>query len=144
MKRIFLDTNIILSFYFNDAAIQQQKAVDLIFQEVNQGRIKGYISLISFYQLLYFIDKQLNNPKVAAQRAYAYLNVIRLTPFDPLLLSQLDIKMWPDYEDGLQYVCAKSGKCDIIVTTNSADFFASSLPVIDPLNFVLQNINLSW
>lgn len=141
MKRVFLDANVILSFYFNDAEIRQQKAIDLAFQEIKQGSIEGHISPISFYQLLHFIDKQINNPKVAAQRAYAYLNVVQLTPFDPLLLSRLDIKMWPDYEDGLQYICAKSGHCDIIVTTNSEDFFASSLPVVDPLNFALQYLN---
>ncbi len=140
VKRMLFDTNIILAYYFNDAEEQNQKAIDLLFQEAARGQIEGYISPICFYQLLHFIDRQIGNPKVAAQRAYAYLDVVQLTPFDPSLLAQLDINMWPDYEDGLQYVCAKSGKCDMIITTNSADFFASSLPVIDPLNFVLQYV----
>ena len=139
MKRLFLDTNILLSFHFNDAEKRQQKAIDFIFSEIEQGRWKGYISLVTFYQLLYFLDKKLNNPKVAAQRAYEYLKVIQLTPFNPSFLSQLDIALWPDYEDGLQYVCAQSGNCDVIISTNSADFFSAALPVIDPLNFVLQH-----
>ena len=138
MKRLFLDTNILLSFHFNDAEKRQQKAIDFIFSEIEHGQWEGYISLVTFYQLLYFIDKKLNNPKTAAQRAYAYLKVIQLTPFTPSFLSQLDIALWPDYEDGLQYVCAQSGSCDIIISTNSADFFSATLPVIDPLNFILQ------
>lgn len=93
---------------------------------------------MTFYQLLYFIDRRIKNPKEAAKRAYAYLNLLQLTSFDPISLYSLDITLWPDYEDGLQYACAQSGNCDIIITTNSADFFASTLPVIDPLNFVLQ------
>lgn len=139
MKRLFLDANILLSFHFNDAEKRQQKAIDFIFGKIEEGRWEGYISLITFYQLLYFIDKKLNNPMTSAQRAYQYLNLIKLTPFVPTLLSQLDINLWPDYEDGLQYVCAQSGNCDVIISTNSADFFAATLPVIDPLNFVLQH-----
>lgn len=139
MKRLFLDANILLSFHFNDAEKRQQKAIDLIFSKIEEGRWEGYISLITFYQLLYFIDKKINNPITSAHRAYQYLNVIKLTPFAPALLSQLEINLWPDYEDGLQYVCAQSGDCDVIISTNSVDFFAATLPVIDPLNFVLQH-----
>ena len=138
MSRLFLDANIVLSFHFQDAERRQQKAIDLIFSRIEQERWEGYISLVTFYQLLYFIDRQLNNPKEAARRAYAYLSILQLTPFNPEQLSSLDIARWPDYEDGLQYVCTQSGRCDVIVTVTSADFFSSELPVVDPLNFVLQ------
>lgn len=138
MKKLFLDTNVLLSYHFCDAEKHQQKAIDWIFSGIEQKRWEGYISLVTFYQLLYFIDKKINNPKTAAKRAYAYLDFIKLTPFDPLLLSNLDINVWPDYEDGLQYVCAQSNACDLILTTNSTDFFASAIPVIDPFNYILQ------
>lgn len=138
MKRLFLDANILLSFHFNDAEKRQQKAIDYIVSKIEQGRWEGYISIITFYQLLYFIDKKINNPIISAQRAYQYLNLLKLTPFVPTLLSQLEINLWTDYEDDLQYVCAQSGDCDMIISTNSVDFFAAALPVIDPLNFVLQ------
>ena len=139
MKHLFLDTNVLLSFHFADAEKHQQKAIDYIFSEIEQKRWVGYISLITFYQLLYFIDKKIDNPKIAAKRAYAYLDILKVTPFDPSFIAALDITLWPDYEDGLQYCCAQSGSCDIILTTNSVDFFASGLPVSDSLNFILQH-----
>ena len=105
---------------------------------IEQKQQKGFISLVTFYQLLYFIDRKIKNPKEAAKRAYAYLKILKLTPFNPTSLYSLNITLWPDCEDGLQYACAQSGECEIIITTNSVDFFASALPVIDPLNFVLQ------
>lgn len=138
MRRLFLDANIILSFHFNDAEKPQQKAIDFIFSNIEQRKWEGHISLITFYQLLYFIDKKIKNPVTSAKRAYKYLDIIQLTPFAPGLLTEMDINHWPDYEDGLQYICALSGKCDAIISTNSNDYFASTLPVIDPLNFVLQ------
>lgn len=139
MKQLFLDANILLSFHFNDAEKRQQKAINFIFHEIEQKRWNGYISLVTFYQLLYFIDKKLNSSQTATKRAYAYLNIIQLTPFSPSLVSHININLWPDYEDGLQYLCAQSGSCDVIISTNSDDFFASTIPVIDPLNFVLQH-----
>lgn len=138
MKKLFLDANILLSFHFVDAEKRQQKAIDLIFAGIEQGRWEVYISLVTFYQLMYFIDRKISNAPTAAQRAYAYLNVLNLTPFDPSLVSDFNIDLWPDYEDGLQYLCAQSGQCDIIITTNSKDFFSSDIMVVDPLNFVLQ------
>jgi predicted nucleic acid-binding protein len=138
MKRLFLDANILLAFHFNNAEKWQQKAIDFIFSEIEKQRWEGYISLITFYRLLYFIDKKINNPKAAAQRAFAYLSVLQLTPFDPETLAQQKVELWPDYEDGLQHACARSGLCEVLITTNSVDFFASELPVIDPLNFALQ------
>ena len=136
--RLFLDSNILLSFHFKDASKHQQKAIDFVFTQIEQKRWEGYISLITFYQLLYFIDKKRNNPKTAAKRAYAYLEVLQLTPFNPSLLSKLDIDLWPDYEDGLQYMCARSGICDVIISTSTHDLFASELLVVDPLNFVVR------
>ena len=142
MKKLFLDTNILLSFHFVDAEKRQQKAIDLIFARIEQGRWEGYMSLVTFYQLMYFIDRKIDNAQTAAQRAYAYLKILKLTPFDPSLVSDLNISLWPDYEDGLQYLCAQSGRCDTIISTNSKDFFSSEIMVIDPLNFVLQYADL--
>ncbi len=56
MKRLFLDTNVLLSFHFHDAEKHQQKAIDFLFSKIEQQRWEGHISLVTFYQLLYFID----------------------------------------------------------------------------------------
>ena len=138
MRRIFLDANILLSFHFKDAIKRQQKAIDLIFAEIEKNNLEGSISLLSFYQLLYFIDRKTKNPILASSRAYPYLNLLSISPFDPITLSDFDFTLWPDYEDGLQYLCAQSGTYEAIITTNGYDYFASDLPIFDPLNFVIQ------
>lgn len=138
MRRIFLDANILLSFHFKDAEKRQQKAIDLIFLAIEKRNLEGCISILTFYQLLYFIDRKTRSPVVASARAYPYLNLLTVTPFDPLTLTDFDFTLWPDYEDGLQYICAQSGSCEGIITTNGYDYFASDLPIFDPLNFVIQ------
>lgn len=137
MRRLFLDVNVLLSFYFADAEKHQQKAIDIIFSAIDQNNYEGVISIISFYQLMHFIDRKERNPQIASSRAYAFLDILEIAPFDPTYIRQISPDLWPDYEDGLQYVCALSGKVDVIITTNGGDFFSSQLPVVDPLNFVI-------
>jgi predicted nucleic acid-binding protein len=137
MKKIFLDTNVLLSFHFCDAEPIQQKAIDFIFQEIQDDKFKGIISIISFYQLLYFLEKNYASAKIASNRAYAYLELLEIGKFDPKKLEGVTYDYWPDYEDGLQYASALSCGAEVILTTNSKDFFSSKIEVIDPLNFIL-------
>ncbi|MEM6395887.1 MAG: PIN domain-containing protein [Bacteroidota bacterium] len=141
MQRLFLDANVLLSFYFSDAEKNQQKAIDTIISSIDQNRYEGVISIISLYQLMHFIDSKERNPKLASSRAYAFLDILELAPFNPIYIKQINSNLWPDYEDGLQYACALGSNIDFIITTNGGDFFSSQLPVVDPLNFViLQNL----
>lgn len=141
MRRIFLDSNVLLAFHFQDAEARQQKAIDQIFSWIENDRYIGQISLISFYQLLHFIDRSIKSPSEAAKRAYRYLNFVKIVPFIPDRLDGFKFYRWSDYEDGLQYLCAESGQSDLIITTNGYDYHESKLPVIDPLNFVLREMS---
>jgi len=42
----------------------------------------------------------------------------------------------PDFEDAVQYHCARSNGCDGIVTRNTKDFPGTGIPVYDPGGFV--------
>ncbi len=45
----------------------------------------------------------------------------------------------PDFEDVLQYECAKSAGCDIIITSNSKHFkFIKDIEVVTTLDFAAQ------
>ena len=44
-----------------------------------------------------------------------------------------------DFEDMLQYQCAKAAGCDVIITNNKRDFYAfSDLPFLTSMEFLLQ------
>ena len=46
-------------------------------------------------------------------------------------LSALELQA-KDFEDALQYFCAMSNQCDVIVTRNKKDFQFSSIDVLTP------------
>lgn len=43
---------------------------------------------------------------------------------------------WNDFEDAIQYYCAKENNCDAIITRNADDFSKSELLVFTPLDFL--------
>lgn len=43
-----------------------------------------------------------------------------------------------DFEDALQYFCAKSYHCDRIVTRNEKDFYFSDIKVCSPVEFLSE------
>ena len=44
-----------------------------------------------------------------------------------------------DFEDVLQYVCAKENKCDVIVTSNKKHFLFSEVQICSPNEFLNRN-----
>ena len=43
-----------------------------------------------------------------------------------------------DFEDGLEYYSALKHSCDVIITENQADFYFSSIEVLDCEQFILK------
>ncbi len=57
---------------------------------------------------------------------------------DSQLQSAYDVEA-PDFEDVLQYECAKSAGCETIVTSNTKHFkFIKDIDVVSTLDFALQ------
>jgi len=55
------------------------------------------------------------------------------------LVSALENEDFTDFEDCLQYECAKEFNADYIITRNPSDFNKSSVPTIKPSNFIKQH-----
>jgi len=49
-------------------------------------------------------------------------------------------EVFMDFEDCLQYLCAKSVNADFIVTRNPKDFVNSTIPAILPDDFCNRNL----
>jgi len=51
-----------------------------------------------------------------------------------IIISSLDSE-FKDFEDGVQYFCAKKIDADLIITSNKKDFAHSEIKVLTPLEF---------
>lgn len=133
MKKIFLDTNIIIDVigereeFYNDA-------VDLISTEINRKN-KIFISSFSLPTVFYIVSKYessiLVKNKIKTLRSLIF--IIDLT--DSIIDRALDSN-FKDFEDALQYYSAFNKKCDVIITRNKKDFKMSNLPVLTPREYI--------
>ena len=117
MKRVFLDTNILLDFGLGrNGAEEAEKILALGLA----GVIEVCASYLSYANMGFILR---HHPK---EEIYDLVAQMRE---DVLVLStdaaQLDKGLTlfaNDFEDALQYQCAKANGCDIIITNNGKDY----------------------
>ena len=115
MKRAFFDTNILIDY------IQDREGGDDAKQLLLRGRdreVELYASILTFANIAYILDG-----KADIYELFAMLtSIITVLPMDNAQLQNALEQRSKDFEDMLQYQCAKAGGCDVIVTNNVKDY----------------------
>lgn len=137
MKKIFLDTNFLIDLMLRDEYKSICKRVlDIGFQY----HMWFYISFLSVANYAYIARKRpqeelhedirliIESFIVFAQNKEQIEKAISLRP--------------KDFEDALQFQCAKQAGCECIITRNKKDFSFSDIPVFTAEEF-LAEINLN-
>ena len=134
MKRVFLDTNILLDYGLDR---EQADYAENILALGKLGVIELYASYLSYANMGYI----LRHHPVA--EIYSLIRMMRqpveVLPCDAAQLDAgLDFEV-KDFEDMMQYQCAKAAGCDVIVTNNKKDFQQfCELPVLTSEEVLLQ------
>ena len=134
MKRVFLDTNILLDYGLDR---EQADYAENILALGKLGAIEICASYLSYANMGYILR---HHP---AEEVYSLIRMMRepvsVLPCDA---EQLDAGLQTevnDFEDMMQYQCAKAAGCDIIVTNNKKDFHAfCDIPFMTSEEFLLQ------
>jgi predicted nucleic acid-binding protein len=127
MKKLFLDTNIIIDLIadrkpFSKYAIQ-------LFQKADKKEVQLITSSHSIATAHYLLKKYLEEKELRAVliNLLDYLTVI---PVDEDVLRKGLRSKHKDFEDSIQILCATSvEKIDCIITRNTKDFKTSEIPV---------------
>jgi len=127
--KIFIDTNIFLDVILNrkDVADATQ-----ILNSCHQKLFDGYVADITLLNIDYIASKQTKNLR-------DFLDIINQT----FTVVGADNKMFDmafkidnnDLEDTVQYVCAYTEQCSLIVS-NDKKFYRGSIEVLDSVEFV--------
>jgi predicted nucleic acid-binding protein len=134
MKRIFVDTNIILDLLSKREPFYQESA-DL-FSLADKKVIEIYISSLSIANTNYTLTRLTNseNAKVILRKLQLIVNILALD--DKIIGLSLNDNSFPDFEDGLQYFTAIENNIDTIITRNLKDFKAAKIPVLTAKQFI--------
>ncbi len=133
MKKIFLDTNVLLDYYLNRSGAE---AIEKIFILSNAGKIVLYASTLTFANFAYVIKRGHSK-----EEFYSVLNEVERRVYalsmDKKQLRKAIDHPCKDFEDMLQYQCALAGRCDAIITNNRKDFAEySKLPLFTSAEYI--------
>ncbi len=120
--KLLVDANILLDVL--QAREPHVKDSALIWKLCETGEADGYVSALTFANLVYVMRKELD-PK-GVQEVLSKLQLI----FHIAALTEADLKQasemeWKDFEDAIQCATAKRIGADFIITRNVRDFLQS-------------------
>ncbi|MBO7538816.1 MAG: PIN domain-containing protein [Prevotella sp.] len=136
MKCVFLDTNILVDYAlgreFGDDAEQ-------LLQRGHDGEVSLMASYLTFANMAYIL-----RTKVDIYALLEHLSgFIKVLPMDNEQLHNALGQRVHDFEDMLQYQCAKAGNCDVIITNNKHDFAEfCELPFMTAAEFMADENNV--
>jgi predicted nucleic acid-binding protein len=130
MTRIFLDTDVIIDFLIDRKPFSREVAV--LFTLVDERKLKGYVSSLTFSNLYYVLRKYESHHKVIS-KLESLANLLDIIKVDQDTIKNALDSQFLDFEDSIQYYCAfLSKKVDVIITRNTRDYKKALLPVMTP------------
>ena len=133
MRKIFLDTNIVLDVILNRTG-HVENALKII-SLVDLHKYEGWISSLSCSNVYYITARHFN--KITAMKKLEHFRVkIRISSVYEETIDLALSSDFNDFEDAIQYYSALSVKCDCIITRNIKDYKISEIPVYTPEEFI--------
>ena len=127
--RCLIDANVLLDVLASREPFVEDSS--RIWKLCETDQINGYISALTFADLVYVLRKELDPEKIEN-----VLNSLKLiftfTELNENDLSDASALRWNDYEDAIQSVTASRIKADCIITRNVKDFKNSSVMAFTP------------
>lgn len=137
MKHIYLDTNIIIDI-FAARAPHDLAAIEL-YRLAKENKIKIYISAESYTTIYYLlrINKITHNKCLLIFQDL--LKTTSVIATDENIINKAINIGFDDFEDGVQFISAKTNsKISLIVTRDKKGFKKSDIPVVDASQAVLM------
>ena len=133
MKRLFIDTNIMLDLLgerhpFYEAAAKLASLSD-------KKKLVLAVSPLSFATANYVLSK-FAKAEVVKEKLRKFNILCEITKMDKDTIEKALNSDFADFEDALQYFGAIESNCDILITRNAKDFKASAIPVMSAEEYV--------
>ena len=126
---LLIDANIILDVLLNRPDYVKDSA--MIWKLCETEQMKGYVSTLTFANLVYIMRKQLDPEKI--EDVFHKLNLIfEFADFSVSDLTHAADLNWKDFEDAVQSVIAERIHADYIITRNVRDFSKSRVMAFTP------------
>ncbi len=126
---LLIDANILL-----DVLMDRQPFVkdsSLIWKLCETEKAKGYVSTLTFANMMYIMRKELSSEII--EEVFCKLKLIfEFADFSPAILEKAVEMKWKDFEDAVQSATAEQIHADYIITRNVRDFNQSKVVAFTP------------
>jgi predicted nucleic acid-binding protein len=133
MKKLFLDTNIILDLLANRMPFYTEAAE--LFSLADKKEIKLSISSLCLADTHYILSKQ-NHDLEVRKILRKFKVLVNVLPLDDKIEDLALNSEFRDFEDAIQYYTAIENDQDILITRNQQDFRDSKIPVMTAGEFI--------
>ena len=133
--KLLVDGNILLDVLQNREPHVIVSA--LVWKLCETGRAKGFVSALTFANLVYVLRRELDPEKTeeVLKKLSLIFSFAELSGADLLKAACLH---WNDYEDALQAVTAERLRADFIITRNVKDFKQSKVLALTPAELLAR------
>jgi predicted nucleic acid-binding protein len=134
MKNVFLDTDVIMDFFFDRKPFSDNAAIILSLCE--SKKIKGYITSVIISNVYYLLRQTSTHEKVI-EKLTQLVSITEVLTTDRNAILQALNSNFKDFEDAIQnFSAVLNGEVDLIITRNIKDFKNSELGVMTPENYI--------
>lgn len=132
MKRIFVDTNIVMDLLERREPFFQE--AQELFTLADKNEVKLYVSALTIANVHFLLSKHL---KMEARKVLAKFKVlVEVLPTTNKILDLALASNQKDFEDAIQYFTAIEHDMEIIITRNKKDFMNLSVPILTAKEFI--------
>lgn len=133
--KLLIDANILLDVLQNREPHVQASSV--VWKLCETEKAKGYVSALTFANLVYIMRKELD-PKKIEETLKALSLIFELADFNVSDLTHAAELEWDDFEDAVQSVTAERVHADYIITRNVRDFAKSKVVAFTPSELIAR------
>lgn len=130
MKHIFLDTNVLIDFLADRKPFSMDAAK--LFDYSFKRKVNIYVASVSYNNIYYILRQSCSHTQTIKILTELQEWTEAVDVSKDIIRKALKSE-FKDFEDAIQYFCAKAlNKIDCIVTRDTKDFKTSSLPTLTP------------
>lgn len=135
MKKVFIDTNVFIDYLGQREQfyVPAAKIVSL----ADRGLIRLIVSSLSFATGSYVLETHCHKTAEEIVESYRqFVTICGIATVDEATILTAIKHPFDDFEDAMQYHAALADNADCIVTRNKSDFTPTSIPVMEPQEFL--------
>ena len=132
--RLMIDANIFLDVLTKREPFYEHSKAVLNLCE--SKKVQGFLSASSVTDIFYLVHKLLHSTDLAYQALGSVLDIVKVLTVTNDDVLNAYITRAADFEDCLLATCAKSNRCDAIVTRNKKDYLTFGITLLSPEELV--------